>query len=207
MAQLTPQEEASISLLVSGGMSRKSAVQKIRRGRGKVATEITAPPVRELFVPEVPFVTGPDFQQTEATPVPGTTVLAPPPADFFLDMGTLEIVEPPAPEFTPAMPLAVGDKVELASTGTVETVAEAGPVTPKANKWAEKRAAAIARPEFQAAYTKALAKSKRTACSAGHEITPENTHVADLLRTGNITCNTCNVLAQEKYRKGKEAKQ
>lgn len=95
MAQLTVQEETAVSLLVSGGMNRKSAVQRIRRNRK--ATVITT---------AAPAFSAPDIQQMEPTPVPGY-----------------------APEFTVSAPLAVGDKVELASTDTVETVTEAGPVS------------------------------------------------------------------------------
>lgn len=67
--------------------------------------------------------------------------------------------------------------------------------------WKEKRAAVIASPAFQKAYAKALANIDRKACAHGHKITPESTHVGDLLRMGRITCDTCNRSSQERYAK------
>jgi hypothetical protein len=69
----------------------------------------------------------------------------------------------------------------------------------KSTGWAAKRATEIASPRFQKAYAKALENTSRKECAHGHKISPENTHVGDLYRLGNITCDPCNRAAQERW--------
>lgn len=110
----------------------------------------------------------------------------------------------PTPEPVPvAIPAPVPEPTphiidQVIALGDTETSAQ--PLKPRSATAEAKRTAEISKPEYVAAFEKALAERTKKTCKAGHDLTQiENAHVGDLKRTGKITCDLCNRAAQVKH--------